>query len=103
MLAAICRRLGFTFVLARRVVWAAIWEYDSGFINWVLVNLQQWFGFLSHTGLSPVPSASGGQHTLVSFYWTDCYIFPPFAFIGVPQALCSSLLSTGHPVQLRAK
>lgn len=37
---------------------------------------------------------------------TGFYISPPFAFIGVPQALCSSLLSLlsiGNPIQLRAK
>lgn len=88
MLAAICRRLGFTFALARRVGWAAIWECDSGFINWILVNLQQWFGFLSHTGLSPMPPASGGQHTLVGSFLDRLLHFPSFCLHwGAPGPL----------------
>lgn len=104
MLEAICRTLGFTFALARRAGWAATWECDSGFINWILVNLQQWFGFLSHTGLSPVPSASGGQHipgsSLVDIFPTFSLLLP---LLGCPRPSAHPLLSTGHPMQLRAK
>ena len=97
MLEAICRRLGFTFALASNIGRAAIWEHDSGFINWIPVNLQQWFGFLSHTVLSPVPSISGGQHTLVSSFSGRFLHFPSFCLCrGAPGPLLITTLPAQH-------
>lgn len=75
-------------------------ERDSGFINCIPVNLQQWFGFPSHTVLSPVSSASGEQNTLVSPFLDRFLHFPSFClYQGAP----GPLLITGSPIQLGAK
>lgn len=84
LLEAICRRLGFTFVLASKAGCAAIWERDSGFINWIPVNLQHQLDFPSHSVLSPVSSTSGGWQSLV-LSWAGSYISPLFTPIMVPR------------------
>lgn len=102
MLEAICRRLGFTFVLASKAGCAAIWEHDSGFINWIPVNLQQQLDFPSHSVLSPVSSTSGGWE-FSSFLGRFLHL-PSFHPYRRAPALCSPLLSlVGSSLQSRAK